>query len=62
MDYLLLPIFSFFIGMIVGITGIGGASLITPMLIFFFHVPPSIAISSDVVAATLMKVVGSWKH
>ncbi|MFM6198058.1 MAG: sulfite exporter TauE/SafE family protein, partial [Dolichospermum sp.] len=43
-------------------TGIGGASLITPMLIFCFHVPPSIAISSDVVAATLMKIVGSWKH
>ncbi|MFM6090809.1 MAG: sulfite exporter TauE/SafE family protein [Dolichospermum sp.] len=62
MDYLLLPILSFFIGMIVGITGIGGASLITPMLIFCFHVPPSIAISSDVVAATLMKIVGSWKH
>jgi uncharacterized protein len=62
MDYLLLPVFSFFIGIIVGLTGIGGASLITPMLIFIFQVPPSIAISSDVVAATLMKVVGGIKH
>ena len=62
MDYLLLPGFSFFIGIIVGLTGIGGASLITPMLIFVFQVPPSIAISSDVVAATLMKVVGGVKH
>ncbi|WP_413173016.1 sulfite exporter TauE/SafE family protein [Anabaena azotica] len=62
MDYSLLPIFSFFIGIIVGLTGIGGASLITPMLIFVFQVPPSIAISSDVVAATLMKVVGGVKH
>ncbi|TAF07216.1 MAG: sulfite exporter TauE/SafE family protein [Nostocales cyanobacterium] len=62
MDYLLLPVFSFFIGIIVGLTGIGGASLITPMLIFVFQVPPSIAISSDVVAATLMKVVGGVKH
>jgi uncharacterized membrane protein YfcA len=62
MDYLLLPVFSFFIGTIVGLTGIGGASLITPMLIFVFQVPPSIAISSDVVAATLMKVVGGVKH
>jgi uncharacterized membrane protein YfcA len=62
MDYLLLPVFSFFIGIIVGLTGIGGASLITPMLIFIFHVPPSVAISSDVVAATLMKVVGGVKH
>lgn len=62
MDYLLLPILSFFVGIIVGLTGIGGASLITPMLIFIFHVSHSIAVSSDVVAATLMKIVGSVKH
>lgn len=62
MHLLLLPLFSFFVGIIVGLTGIGGASLITPMLIFVFQVPPSIAVSSDVVAATLMKVVGSAKH
>ncbi|BDI19201.1 hypothetical protein ANSO36C_50030 [Nostoc cf. commune SO-36] len=62
MHYLLLPFLSFFVGIIVGLTGIGGASLITPMLIFIFQVPPSIAVSSDVVAATLMKIVGSVKH
>jgi len=62
MNYSLLPLFSFFIGIIVGLTGIGGASLITPMLIFLFQVPPSIAVSSDVVAATLMKFVGGFKH
>ncbi|MBD2598020.1 sulfite exporter TauE/SafE family protein [Nostoc spongiaeforme FACHB-130] len=62
MDFLLLPLFSFLVGIVVGLTGIGGASLITPMLIFVFQVPPAIAVSSDVVAATLMKVVGSIKH
>ncbi len=62
MDFLLLPFFSFLVGIVVGLTGIGGASLITPMLIFVFQVPPVIAVSSDVVAATLMKVVGSIKH
>ncbi|MBD2445562.1 sulfite exporter TauE/SafE family protein [Nostoc sp. FACHB-152] len=62
MDFLLLPLFSFLVGIVVGLTGIGGASLITPMLIFVFQVPPAIAVSSDVVAATLMKVVGSVKH
>jgi uncharacterized membrane protein YfcA len=62
MDYLLLPILSFLVGIIVGLTGIGGASLITPMLIFVFQVPPAIAVSSDVVAATLMKVIGGFKH
>lgn len=62
MDYLLLSSLSFGIGIVVGLTGIGGASLITPMLILVFQIPPAIAISSDVVAATLMKVVGSVKH
>jgi uncharacterized membrane protein YfcA len=62
MDFLLLPFFSFLVGIVVGLTGIGGASLITPMLIVVFQVPPAIAVSSDVVAATLMKVVGSIKH
>jgi uncharacterized membrane protein YfcA len=61
-NYLLLSSLSFFVGIIVGLTGVGGASLITPMLIFVFQVPASIAISSDVVAATLMKVVGGFKH
>lgn len=62
MTYILLSFFSFIIGIVVGLTGIGGASLITPMLIFVFQVPASVAISSDVVAATLMKVVGGIKH
>ncbi|QLE54485.1 sulfite exporter TauE/SafE family protein [Nostoc sp. TCL26-01] len=62
MHYFLLPFLSFLVGIIVGLTGIGGASLITPMLIFIFQVPPAIAVSSDVVSATLMKVVGSVKH
>ena len=62
MDYLLLPLLSFLVGIIVGLTGVGGASLITPMLIFVFQVPPAVAISSDVVAATLMKLVGGFKH
>jgi uncharacterized membrane protein YfcA len=62
MQYLLLPFLSFFVGIIVGLTGVGGASLITPMLIFLFQVPPSVAVSSDILAATLMKVIGSFKH
>ena len=62
MNYLLLSSLSFGVGIIVGMTGIGGASLITPMLILVFQVPASIAVSSDVVAATLMKVVGGIRH
>lgn len=62
MNTLLLSSLSFVVGIVVGLTGIGGASLITPMLIFVFQVPASIAVSSDVVAATLMKVIGGVKH
>ncbi len=62
MDFLLLPTLSFLIGIIVGLTGIGGASLITPMLIFIFQVPPAVAVSSDIVAATMMKIAGGVKH
>lgn len=62
MNEIFLPLLSFGVGIVVGLTGIGGASLVTPMLIIAFQVPPSVAISSDVVAATLMKVVGGIKH
>lgn len=62
MNYELLCCLSFGVGIVVGLTGVGGASLITPMLILVFQVPTAIAISSDVVAATLMKVVGGFKH
>ena len=62
MDTLLLSCLSFGVGIVVGLTGIGGASLITPMLVLVFQVSPSVAISSDVVAATLMKVVGGVQH
>lgn len=62
MNFMLLSFLSLFVGILVGLTGIGGASLITPMLILVFQVPASVAIGSDVVAATLMKVVGAAKH
>lgn len=62
MNYVLLSSLSFVVGIIVGLTGVGGAALITPMLILVFQVPAAVAISSDVVAATLMKIVGSCKH
>lgn len=62
MSYILLSGLSFVVGIIVGLTGVGGAALITPMLILVFQVPVSVAISSDIVAATMMKIVGGFKH
>ncbi len=58
----LLPIFSFAIGILIGLTGVGGGSLTTPMLILLFHVPAEIAIGSDVVALSLTKGVGAFRH
>ncbi|MBC8123687.1 MAG: sulfite exporter TauE/SafE family protein [Gemmatimonadaceae bacterium] len=53
---------SFFVGILVGLTGVGGAALMTPLLIVVFGIPGSIAIGSDVMSATLMKIVGGYKH
>ena len=50
------------VGLLVGLTGAGGGALMTPMLILFFSVKPSTAISSDLVAAVLMRPVGAAVH
>jgi hypothetical protein len=50
------------IGFLVGMTGAGGGALMTPMLILLFGVKPSAAISSDLVAAVLMRPFGAAVH
>jgi uncharacterized membrane protein YfcA len=50
------------IGFLVGMTGAGGGALMTPMLILLFSVTPSKAISSDLVAAVVMRPFGSAVH
>lgn len=49
-------------GLMVGLTGMGGAALVTPMLVLLFGVSPAAAVSSDVVAAAIMKPVGAYVH
>ena len=58
----LLTIASFAIGIVVGLTGMGGGALMTPVLVLFFNVPPLAAVSSDLVASAVMKPVGSIVH
>jgi uncharacterized membrane protein YfcA len=53
---------SFGIGIVVGLTGMGGGALMTPVLVLFFGVPPLAAVSSDLVASAVMKPVGSFVH
>ncbi|GAA1710178.1 hypothetical protein GCM10009809_03160 [Isoptericola hypogeus] len=50
------------VGFIVGLTGMGGGALMTPMLIFVFKVDPLTAVSSDVVASLFMKPAGAIVH
>jgi uncharacterized protein len=50
------------IGFLVGMTGAGGGALMTPMLILLFGVTPSKAISSDLVAAVVMRPFGAAVH
>lgn len=58
----LLSVVAFGIGIIVGLTGMGGGALMTPVMVFFFNVTPLAAVSSDLVAAAVMKPVGSFVH
>ena len=50
------------VGFTVGLTGMGGGALMTPILVLVFGIPPSAAVSSDLVAAMIMKPVGSGVH
>lgn len=58
----LMALAAFAIGIVVGLTGMGGGALMTPVLVLFFGVTPMAAVSSDLVAAAVMKPVGSWVH
>ena len=51
-----------FVGVVVGMTGMGGGALMTPMLVFFFGVNPLAAVSSDLVVSLFMKPVGGLVH
>ena len=53
---------AFAIGIVVGLTGMGGGALMTPVLVLFFDVMPLTAVSSDLVASAVMKPVGSVVH
>lgn len=53
---------AFGVGIVVGLTGMGGGALMTPILVLFFNVPPLTAVSSDLLASAVMKPVGSAVH
>jgi uncharacterized membrane protein YfcA len=59
----ILYVFSgFLVGVLVGMTGVGGGSLMTPLLILLFGVPPATAVGTDLLFAALTKTVGTAVH
>jgi hypothetical protein len=55
-------IFGLGIGVLVGMTGMGGGSLMTPLLILIFGIQPTTAIGTDIFYSAVTKTVGGWRH
>ena len=59
------PLFSlsgFIVGLLIGQTGMGGGSLMTPILVLFFNVHPATAVGTDLLYASITKMVGTIVH
>lgn len=52
----------FGVGLLVGITGVGGGALMTPLLIFGFGIAPAVAVGTDLIFAAITKASGVWTH
>jgi uncharacterized membrane protein YfcA len=59
---LLNPLAGFLVGVLVGLTGVGGGALMTPLLVFLFGVAPQTAIGTDLLFASITKGFGGWVH
>jgi len=56
------PVAGFGVGMLVGITGVGGGSLMTPILVLLFGMAPAAAVGTDLWFAAITKLVGGTVH
>ncbi len=52
----------FAVGLLVGMTGVGGGSLMTPLLTLLFGVPPAVAVGTDLAFASITKTAGTFTH
>ena len=57
-----LILFGLGVGILVGMTGMGGGSLMTPLLILVFGIKPVVAVGTDLAYAAVTKTVGGWQH
>src|SRR5919108_319390 len=58
----LVIVFGVGVGVLVGLTGIGGGSLMTPLLLIFIGTQPHVAVGTDIAYGALTKTVGGWQH
>ena len=58
----LVIVFGLGVGVLVGLTGIGGGSLMTPLLLIVVGTQPVVAIGTDIAYGALTKTVGGWQH
>jgi hypothetical protein len=54
--------FGFGVGILIGLTGIGGGSLMTPLLVLFAGISPVVAIGTDLAYGAVTKTLGGWRH
>ena len=59
---LLYPLSGFVVGVIVGLTGVGGGSLMTPLLVMMFGIHPKTAVGTDLLYAAITKIFGTVMH
>src|SRR5271155_4176594 len=59
---LLYTVSGFVVGLLVGLTGVGGGSLMTPVLILLFGIHPAAAVGTDLLHAAATKTAGSIVH
>jgi uncharacterized membrane protein YfcA len=55
-------LFGLGVGILIGMTGIGGGSLMTPLLILVFGTKPVVAIGTDLAYGAITKTLGGWRH
>lgn len=58
----LLPLYGLTVGLLVGLTGMGGGVLMTPLLMLGLGMPATAAVGTDLAYSTLTKLAGTWQH
>ena len=61
-DSTMLVLFGLGVGILVGTTGMGGGSIMTPLLILVLGIKPTVAVGTDLAYAAVTKTVGGWRH